>query len=527
MLNQFKKAMQVIAIATVTTISFAQPGGRGFSSYMTAGGMTPDYMLRDLQRFVVAFDLTEEQSMIVEQILRDYDESFKEASDASQEGIGDSFRSMRGTGEDTSRERSRELRERSGEIRDKLNAARSLGEDADTKELQDRLNKELDEIRTEINAQRLEQWQSPERQAAFEEMALLVQDQLRLKRQMRDEFEGDLVEVLSEEQAKLWPALQRQLIRDRLLPRGRLSGESLDVMGLVEQQDYEDDVLLNILPALNEWDVNVTASLVARDDYLVSNQGTLMASMRSMDTSSGIDVLKMQGKLSEEVRFVNDSAVVNIVLLLPENEKNKFDAIAKLQSYPRIYRASRVDRAYEAALELEGLEPEILQAIMDLQDNMDSEFIYANENLLSATHEWESQEQIERMNRFAQRMMGGSNERTENPIQIAEAAKQTIEDNYLELLRGLLTEEQIKELGGLEKRNPRESRQRDRGRNRGAGQDNRGGSGGFGGGREEFMNRFDKDGNGEISEEERQAIRDYFRNGGGQRGGGSDGGGRP
>ncbi len=252
-----------------------------------------------------------------------------------------------------------------------------------------------------------------------------------------------------------------------------------------------------------------------------------MASMRSMDTSSGIDVLKMQGKLSEEVRFVNDSAVVNIVLLLPENEKNKFDAIAKLQSYPRIYRASRVDRAYEAALELEGLEPEILQAIMDLQDNMDSEFIYANENLLSATHEWESQEQIERMNRFAQRMMGGSNERTENPIQIAEAAKQTIEDNYLELLRGLLTEEQIKELGGLEKRNPRESRQRDRGRNRGAGQDNRGGSGGFGGGREEFMNRFDKDGNGEISEEERQAIRDYFRNGGGQRGGGSDGGGRP
>ena len=36
------------------------------------------------------------------------------------------------------------------------------------------------------------------------------------------------------------------------------------------------------------------------------------------------------------------------------------------------------------------------------------------------------------------------------------------------------------------------------------------------GGREEFMKRFDSDGNGEISESEREAIREHFRNGGGR-----------
>ena len=82
---------------------------------------------------------------------------------------------------------------------------------------------------------------------------------------------------------------------------------------------------------------------------------------------------------------------------------------------------------------------------------------------------------------------------------------------YLELLRGLLTEEQIEALGGLKKREARD----DRGRGGREGGWNRGGNNrGFGSGREEFMKQFDKDGDGKLSESEREAIRDHFRNGG-------------
>jgi hypothetical protein len=38
------------------------------------------------------------------------------------------------------------------------------------------------------------------------------------------------------------------------------------------------------------------------------------------------------------------------------------------------------------------------------------------------------------------------------------------------------------------------------------------------------MKRFDKDGNGEISDKEREEIREYFRNGGSHEGFGSGGG---
>jgi len=470
MLHPSLKTLKILAITALMTVSlptFAQPdsGGRrggGFTNMMSAGGLTPDYMLRDLQRFQLGLELSDEQTIIVEQILRDYDESFREASEASRESMSMSFGSMRGNEDDPSRQQTQELRDRSREIRDKLDSARKLGDEEGMKELQDRLNGELAAIRDEMSALRVEQWQSPERQAAFEEIALLLQDQLRLKKLMRNEFEGDLVAILTEDQQVLWPPLQRQLTRDRLLPKGRLSGETVDVMGLVEQQEFDDTVLVGLIPVLQEWDVSVTTALTARDDHMVENQGALMASMRTMDTTSGIEVMKAQAKLAELVRDINDNAIENIVLLLPEEQSVEFDSYAKERGYPRIFRPTRTDRAYKAAMELEALEPDILQAIMDLYDAMVIEITYANEQVLEATHRWESQEQLDRMNRFAQRMTGGSSEQTESPIRKAEDNRKEIENNYLEQLRMLLTEEQIQALGGLQSRE-----QRGEGRDRG------------------------------------------------------------
>lgn len=512
--------IQTLTVALLTTVVLAQPSGRrgggGFSSMMSGGGMTPDYMLRDLQKFNDAFDLSEDQLMIVEQILRDYDESFREASDASQEGIGGSFRSMRGSEDDPASQKRDALRQRYRDVQDKLDAARKLGEDADTAKMQENLQNEMNTIREEMQAVRAEQWQSAERQSAFEEISLLIQDQLRLKKKMKNELEGDLVVLLSEEQLALWPALQRQLIRDRLLPRGRLSGETVDVMALVDQQEFDADVLATLSPALDEWDVQVASALTAREDYIVETQGVLMSSMTTMDVSGGIDVMKTQGSLSESVRSINDLAIENIVLLLPSELSKAFDDEAKQRGYPRIFRTTRVERAYEAAQELEGLEADILSAIVDLEMAIVIELAYANEHILSETHRWESQENLDRMNRFAQRMSGGSSERAASPIREAEDAKRVIEDTYLEQLKMLLTEEQIEALGGLETSKDRESNRDREGRGAGSGYSDRGGRGGFEGGREEFIKRFDKNGDGEINEEERVAIREYFRNGGGR-----------
>jgi len=517
LINRFLLQTTALAAFTLVTSSvMAQPqtatNRGGFSSMMGGGGMTPDYMLRDLPRFEAALDLTSDQVMIVEQILRDYDESFREASTANREGISSTFQSMRGNEDDPAREQSRALRDRTREIREKINSTRQLQGEEGMSDLRDRLNQELQTVREEQRQLRVDQWQSPERQSAFEEVALLMQDQLRLKRMMRLEFEGDLAAILTENQHEMWPPLQRQLVRDRLLPRGRLSGETVDVMGLVDQQQFDDDILTRLLPVLSDWDESVTIALTARDEHLVENQGELMAAMRTMDTNAGVNIMEVQATLAESVRDINDTAVQGIVLLLPEDEKYTFDSVAKERGYPRIYRTTQTQRRFQAAMELEDIEPDILQAVVELYDALNIEITYANGRIYEATHRWEAQEQLDRMNRFAQRMTGGSSDRPESPIRKAQDDRRLIEDNYLEQLRMLLTPEQIEELGGLESRS---SRNRDRGqfRSRNDSNNDRGGRGDFGGGREEFMQRFDKNGDGTIDESERTAIRDFFRNG--------------
>ena len=499
-----------VAIVACATHAFAQPGGGrggGFMSRITAGGTSPDYMLRDLRRFKETLTLNEEQAMIVEQILRDYDETFRETSTASEEGMRNTFTNMRGDEDNPARQESQQLRERMREIRDKMDSTRQLEGEDGMQELQDRLNAEMDEIHQQMNESRTAQWESSESQAAMEELALYVTDQLRLKRQMRIEFETDLVAVLNEEQLLLWPPLKRMLIRDRLLPKGRLSGETLDVMSLVEQQEFDDATLADLIPAINNWDVSVTAALENRDDHLVENQGSLMASFRSMDNSSD-SVMKEQARLAETVRQINDNAVEQIAIALPSEEGSAFAHLARERAYPRIFRTTRVERAYLGAMELEDIEAEILVSIVELYDALLTDLEYANEQVLSSTQRWESQEEMDRLNRFRSRMSGGESERGESPIRKAEEGRAKVEENYLEQLRLLLTEEQIEELGGLKKREVREGRDR-------GGRGDRGNQRGWSGGdREAFMQQFDKNGDGEISDSEREGIREHFRNGG-------------
>jgi len=514
-----------VAMVAIATPAFSQPSGArgdtgrrggGMMSRISAGGISPDYMLRDLRRFNETLTLDEEQTMIVEQILRDYDESFRDASDASQEGMRNSFSNMRGDENSPARQESQQLRERMREIREKMDSASQLQGEDGMKELQERLNVEMDEIHQQMSESRTSQWQSSESQAAMEELALYVTDQLRLKRQMRIEFETDLVAILSEDQLLLWPPLQRMLIRDRLLPKGRLSGETLDVMGLVEQQEFDDATLTDLIPAINDWDISVTAALQTRDDHLVENQGSIMASFRSMDTD-GENVMKEQARLSETVRQINDNAVEQIAMALPSEKGSAFAHLARERAYPRIFRTTRVERAYLGAMELEDIEPEILVSVVELYDALLTELEYANEQVLSETKRWESQEDLDRMNRFRSRISGSDSERAESPIRKAEENRDKIEENYLEQLRLLLTEEQIEELGGLKKREPRENRWRgDRG-DRGDRGNQRGGD------RAAFMQQFDKNGDGEISDSEREGIREHFRNGGGPPGGNNAG----
>jgi hypothetical protein len=146
-----------------------------------------------------------------------------------------------------------------------------------------------------------------------------------------------------------------------------------------------------------------------------------------------------------------------------------------------------------------------------------------NTSLVSALRKSEGDDQVAQGTRMVSMMSGdfsggmpwggGRRDRDEDdPYRDGLEDRERIDERYVEQLRALLTPEQQEALP--------------------AQRGGRGGGGWGGGGmseeqRAEFMKRFDKDGDGELSDEERRAMIEEFRGGrGGGRGGEGGQGGR-
>jgi hypothetical protein len=168
----------------------------------------------------------------------------------------------------------------------------------------------------------------------------------------------------------------------------------------------------------------------------------------------------------------------------------------------------------------------VLEAVLATQAAFEAEMAGRNEQLLALTKRFEPQQQLDEAERFVSAIAGvmagggfnpgGFGPGPENPMREAMDTRGELDRQYRERLEALLTPEQVEQLP---------STRRGRG-GAGAGQ--------FAEMREQALQRFDKDGDGELSQEERREMMDTFRQegfpgrgqGGGQGGGRGPGGGR-
>ena len=161
----------------------------------------------------------------------------------------------------------------------------------------------------------------------------------------------------------------------------------------------------------------------------------------------------------------------------------------------------------------------MLAAVAALLVDCNLEMTAACENILAVIRRHDEPREVRFIERMIERQAGEQqNEQQEtDPIRVVFDERDELDEVYLERLRNLLGEELVATLPGGEKR-------QDRGERR------RGGFGGPDGGdrearRAQFMKQFDTNGDGDIDETEREAIREHFRGMGG-RGGPGGGPGR-
>ena len=493
-------------------------GGPGNPMGMIARSMfRPLFMTRDLPVMVEMLELDEGQGEIVTIVLADYDAAFQLAAEETRDAVGALNETLRSNPE--TQERMEELRGRMETVRSEMREAREAmrGEGAEAmteearQEMRETFRSRMQEMHGSFREEMEERMEQPETQTSFAEQRALYQRFDSLRRSMNAETEEAILAILAEEQIALWDTVIRRIRRERLLPDGRISGESFNVEPFTRDamSGADEEVRDAVATIVNVWTIDLDDALLRRDAFDATSRVKAMELMTARDSVALERLVLDRLKLQQVVRNINDTAVESIASAMSDEEGSAFKRDAVQDGYGRWLRNARSLRAIEAALQLEDLEESLRTAIVELQGDCTAAMAEQDERVLDAVRQYEEPREL----RYIRGMEGdwSGRDREDTPLDEATQRRSDVDQEYIEALTDLLGEERASELPGM--------RSRERGNSgwqRGGGGEDREAM------RQQFMKRFDANGDGEISDEEREAIREAFQNNrGGNRGGNS------
>jgi hypothetical protein len=274
-------------------------------------------------------------------------------------------------------------------------------------------------------------------------------------------------------------------------------------------------------PLLQEYEIRLDEALKRRNDYLAQNESKALRAIQESDAKAMEQLADRMIDLRNGVRTVNEESRTAIVAALPSEEGKRVERAALEAAYGRVYRPTRADRAFTAALEMEDLGPDVRQAIDDLRTVYANEIDSMNQRIAQSIRKSEPERLKQDAVRASGLLNGGGGAffggGPEDPSDALFEKRGEMTDNYVKRLAALLTPEQAAKLP------------------RGTGRDDGRRQGPFGSWTISEMpeearataKAADKDGNGIIEgDERRELFRSMRPPDEGQGGGGDAGGGR-
>jgi hypothetical protein len=478
---------------------------RGNGRDRGAGGMfgglprwstEPDFLRRDLRLVDDMLLVADEQLPMVEAFLADYEEGFQKA----REEIQAKLRELRDANRppEPSAEEQEEMRSMGTELREKMRAMRMMM--SGNRELVDAEAAELEELRSEIEAMRakfqeMRMERMPEQDQIAEiarQASALRKEWLRNRASLEAEFTESLQVILSEEQLTLWDPFRRQVRRDRALPRGVLSGESLDVNTVVREFEASEAAA----EALLAWEIELDKNLIDRDNTMMEIDLDALVATLDNDDKAARDAARTESKVRRDVRDANLEAIDSIGSLLGE-QGDEFRLAAWKKAFPRVYRQTSFERALDAVRKIEGIDPLVLETVDRLETDFLAQLAELHEEARDATLKQELEQFEERFNQMRDRMNGERQRSDRDPTELDEIRERLreLEADSRETLEDMLTPEEIAQLprAGDRRGGPRNDEQR-------------------GDMRQRIIERFDSNGDGELDASERENAMREMRN---------------
>ena len=512
-------------------------GGMGRGMQDVREVLEADFQRRDIPIFVRQLNLTEDQGVVLETLFVDYEASFQPEAEAIMTSMADMGRNLMRSF--ATPERQQQMRDMTDSIRREIEEAEAangpMDEEARRNFFRERMQKMAEQFATEAENSGLD----AEVKAAMGEMLTKLEAWQGRKQTLRDNFVEGLKVVLDDDQVSQWPAFDRFLTREKTLPRGRISGENVNLFFVVDELRMPPDQFAKVEPYFNDYELRLDNALKSRNTYIEESLPRLFKSMQDGDADAAGRIFKRQSELRAAVRDVNEEFRASMVGALGEGEwATQLNKAVLAAGWERIYRPTGTDRVLEEAMKLEGLDAAVLQSVTELYGQYKAEIAPMNERLKNLARTEEPSRLVADGERFVSMMSMGvsgmmrgfgggggggfGGENAEDPMRTAFDERSQVGERYQERLKALLTPEQFEKL-------PRA----------------RGGMGGRGGNfdpnqfldripeeqRKALMDAVDKNKNGQIDEDEREGVREYMRQqfqnmrgGDGQGGGGGRGG---
>ena len=404
--------------------------------------MRPEWTRRDLQALAQDLALSQDQMTVVEQLFAEYEQSFAAGAAALREAIAD----MRPRNWDLDPEAARRREAIVERMEELMELMRHLDDDdAASEEQLQRARTELNELRREMQSLR----PGPVAEAQMQQMmaeASAAADAWRTQRQaLGDEFVRNVMAVLDDAQQARWPQVERRQLRRKALGYGRLSGESVDLIRIVDELALDEETMQTISLLLQDYELQLDEAIRRRNEMLEQSRRQLQAALEQGDVRARRATLEQEMQARIALRDVNDRFAESIAAALPEALGEAFTATYRARAYPRIFRATPTQRQFAAAKELPGLDADTAAAIADLGRAYDAELQAMNVELLQLTRLHEPTAMTRRgMGRAAR---GRAADRTEaDMLQEAFARRQAFGERYVQQLHAMLTPEQVKQL---------------------------------------------------------------------------------
>lgn len=239
-----------------------------------------------------------------------------------------------------------------------------------------------------------------------------ARDWQRQSQALEQSFFNDVKSVLTKDQLAQWPQYERNWRRRNLLRTGgqpgALAGENIDLYQIVDQVELADDEQLAVDPVLEAYASELDPALITRDRAMTDMTAATTSLMDGKMTTEELESkFKNLQRTHVQIRDMNDRYVQLLVAHLSPEKGAALQKEYLQLGYRGIYSPTRADSYLESVRKNGDLNDAQLQAIDAIEQDFQGQTSAINHQLADLQKKRELDDQQQIFQRLTQMAQGG------------------------------------------------------------------------------------------------------------------------